>query len=356
DGDHDHRSSARQCSDVRRALVHDRHRRILVQQQRRGWTTNDGAAPDDDDIRTTERYLVELQKLDDRFRGRWDETRTTIEQQANVVRVNALNVLRRRDVVHEIALVELSREWRQKQDAVGRRIATRAFQLGDDRGFGRVASERDFAHNDPEALAAAREALQIRVRGRIDANGDSGQRRVDAAALQSVGSFLRARVQPLRERSPVQQSHQRAMRVSTKSVIRLRCASAPSSARSRSSDSAFTCAGSFTEARLIITFSDAPRSAASAMSAPTPISLAVAAVALAIPRSHASSSRRLVFATSSGTRDAASKADWIRSVRSRFSSSFDFGSFIASATPLYAALSSSTRRRKSARRFSISAT
>ena len=64
------------------------------------------------------------------------------------------------------------------------------------------------------------------------------------------------------------------------------------------------------------------------------MSLAVAGVARAIPRSQASRSRRLVFATSSGTRDAASSADWIRSARARLSSSFVFGSFIASATPL----------------------
>src|SRR6184192_2587473 len=56
--------------------------------------------------------------------------------------------------------------------------------------------------------------------------------------------------------------------------MRRRCSSLPSTARSRCSESAFTCAGSFTDARLIITLRAAPRSAVSAMSAPTPISLA----------------------------------------------------------------------------------
>src|SRR5438552_13857762 len=250
------------------------------------------------------------------------------------MRIHAFDVLLRRDVVDELTLVELSREWRQQQDAVNGGVAAGAVELGRYRLLGGAPIQRNVADGDAESLASAHEAQQVGIRGGVDADRDHRERRMDVAAQEGGGTFARARGEPLRERSSVQQSHQRAMRVSTKSVIRLRCASAPSSARSRSSDSALTCAGSFTEARLIITLSDAPRSAASAMRAPTPISLAVAGVALAIPRSHASRSRRLVFATSSGTRDAASSADWIRSVRARFSSSFVFGSFIASATPL----------------------
>src|SRR5438067_8619516 len=137
--------------------------------------------------------------------------------------------------------------------------------------------------------------------------------------------------------------------------MRLPWASAPSTARSRSSESAFTCAGSLTDARLIITFSAAPRSAASARSAPTPMSLTVAVAARSTVRSHRSRSRRQVCATSSGTRDAASRAAWSRSVRACFSSAVAFGSFIASLTRAYAALSSSTSRTKSERRLSASA-
>src|SRR5882672_6746670 len=228
-------------------------------------------------------------------------------------------------MVDEVALVEFPREWCQQEDPVQQAVAARAVERGDDRLFGGVPIQRNVADGDAKGLAGADEALQVGVRGWIDPDRDRGERGLDVAAAERYGSFARARRELLRERSPVQQAHQRAMRVSTKSVIRLRCASAPSSARSRSSESAFTWAGSFTEARLIITLSDAPRSAASAMSAPTPMSLAVAGVAFAMPRSQASRRRRLVFATSSGTRDAASSADWIRSVRSRFSSSVVFG-------------------------------
>src|SRR5438552_2218318 len=137
--------------------------------------------------------------------------------------------------------------------------------------------------------------------------------------------------------------------------MRARCSSAPSTARSSSSDSAFTCASSLRDARLIVTLSAAPRSAVSARNAPTPMSLTVAVAARSTVRSQRSRSRRLVFATSSGTRDAARSAAWIRSVRARFSSSVAFGSFIAALTCAYAALSSSTSRMKSFRRLSASA-
>ena len=110
-----------------------------------------------------------------------------------------------------------------------------------DLGLDRTGRERDRAYVDAELLTGTHQALLIGARGRIDADRYDVEPRLDPAPCQRRDAFAGRGVDALGERPPVQQSHQRAMRDSTKSVIFFRWASAPSSARSRSSDSAFTC-------------------------------------------------------------------------------------------------------------------
>ena len=88
-----------------------------------------------------QRNVVELQELDDRLGGRWDEPLAAALRQPDVVRVHTFDVLLRRDVVDELTLVELSRERRQQQDAVDGGVTAGAVELRADRLFGGVAME-----------------------------------------------------------------------------------------------------------------------------------------------------------------------------------------------------------------------
>src|SRR5206468_12457903 len=99
---------------------------------------------------------------------------------------------------------------------------------------------RPFALSDPEILRELRDAPAIRTRIGEVTGRHYRERRCDAVRRERGDALFRLRIDALGDRAAGNEPHHRAMRDSTKSVIRLRCAAAPSIARSRSSDSALT--------------------------------------------------------------------------------------------------------------------
>src|SRR2546422_8592455 len=123
---------------------------------------------------------MEFQKLDDGLRRRWDKARPSVGEQPNVEGIHSLDILRRNDVVDDVALIERSRQGGEKEDAVDTRVRAESFERRDKLSLRRVAGEVDFVDRDIELLPVSREALLVRARRRIDPDGDHRESRSDA--------------------------------------------------------------------------------------------------------------------------------------------------------------------------------
>src|SRR5204862_8045497 len=103
-------------------------------------------------LRAAHVQAVEAQELDYRFRRRWDEVGMPGRKQAGVLRVNALDVLLRRDLLDRVPFVERSRQRCQQQDPVHVEVGGQGTQARIEVRGARAAGKRIDADVDAQML------------------------------------------------------------------------------------------------------------------------------------------------------------------------------------------------------------
>ncbi len=194
DGDDDDRRRARERGDVGGLAVRDGHGRVLVDEQRRGRAPDHGAATDDHCLRATQWDVVELQEREYAVGRRRHEARPAGFEESDVVRVHALDVLLRWDLVNQAGFREWEGQRRQQGDPVHRPVLPEFDQCLDRRGFVAVAGKRLDPDVDAAVLARTHQTLLICDGRRIDADREHGEPRPHAARGQRGDTVPRARV------------------------------------------------------------------------------------------------------------------------------------------------------------------
>ena len=89
--------------------MRDRDGRVFLQKKQGDGTSDDRAPAHDRGACALEWDVIELQKRDDRLRGRGDEPRAALGEQTCAVGTHPLDVFVAREVIDEVRLIELPR-------------------------------------------------------------------------------------------------------------------------------------------------------------------------------------------------------------------------------------------------------
>ena len=179
-------SAACVTSRDRRLAVADRHRGRRVQQHHRRRLADNVGPSDDDGVLPSDRQLAAPQNLDD---ARWcagRESRLAALQPSHIHRMEAVDVLVRRDRLEQPLGIDVLRQGQLDQDAVD--VVARV-QLGDQRQHlvsRNALGRRQHLAEDTQFPAGLYLAANVDLRCRHLADENDRETRNDAARRQSL--------------------------------------------------------------------------------------------------------------------------------------------------------------------------